>query len=76
MDGGPEARYAKIVNVRCLGNRVSSAFSATVMAALFAPFLGGVAFGAGLSETTATACWAYTTALAMLLMALSAPCWQ
>jgi UMF1 family MFS transporter len=50
-----------------------SAFETTIMAAMFPPFFRGLAIAAGLSEGNATAAWAYTTSIALLLVAIIAP---
>ncbi len=73
MTNDAQGRYGKVVNAWCLYDWANSAFATTVMAALFPPFFRGVAVSAGLSQATATACWGYTTALALLLIALGAP---
>ena len=51
----------------------SSAFATTIMAAMFPPFFRSLAIDAGASAGNATALWAYTTVLALLLIALAAP---
>ena len=51
----------------------NSAFATTVMAALFPPFYRALATHAGLSPADATASWGYTTAFALLVIALVAP---
>ena len=51
----------------------SSAFVATVMAAMFPPFFRSLVVNAGLPEQNATAYWGYTTSLALLIVALCAP---
>jgi UMF1 family MFS transporter len=51
----------------------NSAFATTIMAAMFPPFYRSMAKAAGLSEANATASWAYTTSIALLLVAILAP---
>ncbi len=57
----------------CLYDWANSAFATTVIAALFPPFFRRVAIEAGLAGSTATAYWGYTTAIALLLIAVAAP---
>jgi len=65
--------YRKTVNAWCLYDWANSAFAATVMAALFPPFYRSLAKAGGLAPHQATAAWGYTTAFALLLIALAAP---
>ena len=51
----------------------NSAFAATVMAAMYPPFFRQTVLAAGLAEHEATAYWGYTTAAALLLVAVAAP---
>jgi UMF1 family MFS transporter len=51
----------------------NSAFVTTIMAAMFPPFYRSMAKAAGLSDANATAYWAYTTSVALLLIAILAP---
>jgi len=51
----------------------NSAFATTIMAALLPPFYRSLVMSAGLTGSTATAYWGYTTAIALLLIALIAP---
>jgi UMF1 family MFS transporter len=51
----------------------NSAFATTIMAAMFPPFYRSMAKAAGLSDANATASWAYTTSVALLLVAVLAP---
>ncbi len=51
----------------------NSAFATTIMAAMFPPFYRSLVVNAGLTQSTATAYWGYTTALALLLIAVIAP---
>ncbi len=71
----PERNRAHAREVRgwCLYDWASSAFVTTVVAALFPPFFRGLATGAGVPGAMATAYWGYTTAMAVLLVALAAP---
>lgn len=50
-----------------------SAFATTIMAAMFPPFYRSMVTAAGRGEADATAYWAYTTSIALLLIAILAP---
>jgi UMF1 family MFS transporter len=65
--------YRKIINSWCMYDWANSAFATTIMAALFPPFYRSLATTSGLSEANATAAWAYTSSIALLLIALLAP---
>jgi UMF1 family MFS transporter len=65
--------YRKIINSWCMYDWANSAFATTIMAAMFPPFYRSMATTAGLSEANATAAWAYTTSIALLLVAILAP---
>lgn len=65
--------YRKIVNAWCLYDWANSAFITTVAAALFPPYFRSIALHAGLGESDATAYWGYTVAIALLIVALTAP---
>jgi UMF1 family MFS transporter len=65
--------YRKIINSWCMYDWANSAFATTIMAAMFPPFYRSMAINAGLSEGNATAAWAYTTSLSLLLVAILAP---
>jgi UMF1 family MFS transporter len=51
----------------------NSAFVTTIAGAMYPPFYRSMAKAAGLSDANATAYWAYTTAVALLLVAILAP---
>jgi UMF1 family MFS transporter len=68
-----ERAYRRIVNAWCMYDWANSAFATTIMAAMFPPFYRSLATTAGLSEANATAAWAYTASLALLLIAVLAP---
>jgi UMF1 family MFS transporter len=51
----------------------NSAFVTTITGAMFPPFYRSMAKAAGLSDANATAYWAYTTSIALLLVAILAP---
>jgi MFS transporter, UMF1 family len=65
--------YRKIINSWAMYDWANSAFATTIMAAMFPPFYRSLAVNAGLGEANATAAWAYTTSLALLLVAVLAP---
>ncbi|MFH1845662.1 MAG: MFS transporter [bacterium] len=64
---------SKTVNAWCLYDWANSAFATTVMAAMFPPFFRSLATRAGLASADATAYWGYTTAIALLIIAVLAP---
>jgi UMF1 family MFS transporter len=65
--------YRKIINSWCMYDWANSAFATTIMAAMFPPFYRSLATSAGLSEANATAAWAYTSSIALLIIAILAP---
>jgi UMF1 family MFS transporter len=65
--------YRKIVNAWCMYDWANSAFATTIMGALFPPFYRALVTESGLAENTATAYWGYTTSIALLVIALTAP---
>ena len=68
-----ERSYRQTIRAWCMYDWASSAFATTVMAAMFPPFFRSLGTRAGLAPGDATAYWGYTTALALLLIALGAP---
>ena len=73
MKQGADAAYRRIINAWSMYDWANSAFATTIMAAMFPPFYRSMVMAAGGSEAQATAYWAYTTSLALLLIALLAP---
>ena len=65
--------YRKIINSWAMYDWANSAFATTIMAAMFPPFYRAMASAAGMAEGNATAAWAYTTSIALLIVALLAP---
>ena len=65
--------YRKIINSWAMYDWANSAFATTIMAAMFPPFYRAMATSAGMAEGNATAAWAYTTSIALLIVALLAP---
>ncbi|MDO8785297.1 MAG: MFS transporter [Syntrophales bacterium] len=71
---GAEIDHAdrRAVNAWCMYDWANSAFSATIMAAVFPIYYGAVA-ARGLPPVLATSYWGYTNTIAMLLVSLMAP---
>jgi len=69
----PNRTYPRTIQAWCMYDWASSAFATTIMAALFPPFFRNLAKAAGLAEADATAAWGFTTAGALLLVAIIAP---
>ncbi len=67
-----ERLHRKVVNAWCMYDWANSAFATTIMAALLPPYFYGVA-AAGLPEARATSIWAYSTTVAMLVVAFLGP---
>jgi len=65
--------YRRIVNAWCSYDWANSAFATSIIAALFPPFYRSLVTRAGLPEQSATAYWGYTTATALLVMAVLSP---
>ncbi len=65
--------YRRIINAWCMYDWANSAFATTIMGAMFPPFYRSVAIAAGAAENIATSRWAYTTSIALLLIAVVAP---
>ena len=68
-----EKLYKKTIHAWCMYDWANSAFATTIMAALFPPFYRSLVIKAGFAENMATAYWGYTTATALLMVALAAP---
>ena len=75
MPASPDAdrAYRRTVNAWCLYDWGNSAFATTIMAGVFPLFYRSMATTAGLGEADATAAWAYTTSLALLIVAAIGP---
>ncbi|HUW11218.1 MAG TPA: MFS transporter [Anaerolineae bacterium] len=65
--------YRRIVNAWSMYDWANSAFATTIMAAMFPPFYRALAINAGAAENIATSRWAYTSSIALLLIAVIAP---
>jgi MFS transporter, UMF1 family len=68
-----EKTYRKIVNSWAMYDWANSAFATTIMAAMFPPFYRSLVLAAGHSESQATAYWAYTTSVSLVLVFFLAP---
>jgi UMF1 family MFS transporter len=65
--------YRKTVNAWCMYDWANSAFVCTIMAAVYPPFYRTLVTGAGFAANQATAFWGYTTAVALLSIAVLGP---
>lgn len=65
--------YRKIINSWAMYDWANSAFATIIMATLFPPFYRAMAINAGLTEASATTAWAYTTVVALCIVAFSGP---
>jgi len=72
MNDVAEKLHRKAVNAWCMYDWANSAFVTTIMAAVLPTFYSSVA-AAGLTGNQATVYWGYTTAIAMLIVAVMAP---
>ncbi len=63
----------RAIRAWCLYDWANSAFATTIMAALFPPFYRSLVIATGRSEGEATAYWGYTAAVALLIVAVTAP---
>ncbi|MGD2146737.1 MAG: MFS transporter [Anaerolineae bacterium] len=73
MRSEQDRHYRKVINAWSMYDWANSAFVTTVMAAMFPPFYRAMVKAAGLGDANATAYWAYTTSIALLLVAILAP---
>ena len=73
MPASNDRDYRRRVNAWCLYDWGNSAFATTIMAGVFPLFYRSMATTAGLGEADATAAWGYTTALALLIVAVIGP---
>jgi UMF1 family MFS transporter len=69
----PHKTYRKIVNSSATYDGANSAFATTGMAAMLPPSYRSLVISAGSGGANATAFWAYTTSLALFLIAILAP---
>jgi MFS transporter, UMF1 family len=68
-----EAEYRRVVNAWAMYDWANSAFFTTVVAAVFPPFYRSLVMESGHDNPTATAYWAYTTAVTLLIVAAAGP---
>ena len=73
MPASTDRDYRRTINAWCLYDWGNSAFATTIMAGVFPLFYRSMATTAGLGEADATAAWAYTTSLALLIVAVIGP---
>ena len=65
--------HRRIINSWAMYDWANSAFPTTIMVAVFPLFFRSMAVEAGLGDADASAAWAYTAALALLIIALLGP---
>jgi UMF1 family MFS transporter len=68
-----DGEYKRRIRAWYFYDWANSAFATTVMAGMFPPFYRAMVLNAGLDASQATAYWAYTTAIALALIAPLAP---
>lgn len=68
-----ERDYQRGVNAWATYDWANSAFAVVILTAIFPVYYRGLAVNAGKAAETATAYWAYTTSLSLLLVALIGP---
>ena len=65
--------HRRIINSWAMYDWANSAFPTTIMVAVFPLFFRSMALDAGLGDEDASAAWAYTAAVALLIIALLGP---
>ena len=68
-----DKKYKRVINAWCMYDWANSAFATTIMSAMFPPFYRSLVTATGRGEADATAFWAYTTSIALLMIACIAP---
>ena len=68
-----DVEQRRVVRAWCLYDWANSAFATVILGAVFPIFYMDLVTSTGLSANTATSYWGYTTALAMLLVAIIGP---
>ncbi|MGZ8519885.1 MAG: hypothetical protein ACXWX7_07025, partial [Candidatus Binatia bacterium] len=68
-----ERDYQRVVNGWAMYDWANSAFAVVVLTAIFPVHYRALALDAGAAPQTATAYWAYTTSLSLLLVAAIGP---
>jgi UMF1 family MFS transporter len=74
--GSPEIAerdYQRVVNAWAMYDWANSAFAVVILTAIFPVYFRALVINAGAAPETATAYWAYTTSLSLLLVALIGP---
>lgn len=69
----PKDAGRRAINAWAMYDWAESAYFTTIVSAIFPPFYRALAVSAGLSESNATASWAYTTSAALLIAAFIGP---
>ena len=68
-----ECDYQRLVNAWAMYDWANSAFAVVILTAIFPVYYRALAMDAGAAPETATAYWAYTTSLSLLLVAVIGP---
>jgi len=68
-----ERDYQRVVNAWAMYDWANSAFAVVILTAIFPVYYRALAINAGAAPETATAYWAYTTSLSLLLVAVIGP---
>jgi len=68
-----EREYRRVVHGWAMYDWANSAFAVVILTAIFPVYYRGLATDAGAAPETATAYWAYTTSLSLLLVAVIGP---
>jgi len=74
--GSPEIAerdYQRVVNAWAMYDWANSAFAVVILTAIFPVYFRALVINAGAAPETATAYWAYTTSLSLLLVAVIGP---
>ena len=69
----PERIYQRVINAWAMYDWANSAFAVIILTAVFPVYYRGLVTNAGRSPEDATAYWAYTTSVSLLLVALVGP---
>lgn len=73
MSRPDDRTYRKVINAWSMYDWANSAFYTTIVAGLFPPFYRSLAKAAGFSDANATAVFAYTSSIALVLVAVLGP---
>ena len=69
----PQCEYRRVVNAWAMYDWANSAFTVVILTAVFPVYYRALATNAGRAPEDATAYWAYTTSLSLLVVALIGP---